>query len=109
MRILLVSENYYPHYGGIAEHVHHMALELRERGHHVDLLTGDFGRQDPPDPEWVTRIGYVRMVSLNNSRAPMTFGSMLSQQVQKVVTRGYDIVHIHGPIAPFLPLLAIPR
>jgi phosphatidylinositol alpha-mannosyltransferase len=107
MRILLVSENYYPHFGGIAEHVHHMALELRRRRHEVGLLTGDFGTQSTIDPDWVTRVGRVHMISANRSRSPVVIGSHLSQNVSQTVARGYDIVHIHGPIAPFLPLLVL--
>src|SRR5438874_1995186 len=37
LRIALVTEYYYPHLGGVCEHVHFFAREARRRGHHVDL------------------------------------------------------------------------
>ena len=39
LRIALVTEYYYPHLGGVCEHVHFFAREARRRGHHVDIIT----------------------------------------------------------------------
>src|SRR5512146_1404008 len=39
LRIAHVTEYYYPHLGGICEHVHFFAREARRRGHHVDVIT----------------------------------------------------------------------
>ena len=39
LRIALVTEYYYPHLGGVCEHVHFFAREARRRGHHVDVIT----------------------------------------------------------------------
>ena len=30
MKIGIVSQSYYPRYGGVTEHVHHTAVELRK-------------------------------------------------------------------------------
>ena len=41
LRIALVTESYYPHVGGVCEHVHFLAREVRRRGHHVDIVTSN--------------------------------------------------------------------
>ena len=41
LRIALVTEYYYPHLGGVCEHVHFFAREARRRGHHVDVITSN--------------------------------------------------------------------
>ena len=41
LRIALVTEYYYPHLGGVCEHVHFFAREARRRGHHVDIVTSN--------------------------------------------------------------------
>ncbi len=42
MRVGIVSQSYYPRYGGVTEHVHALAVELRRRGHEVTVLTSRF-------------------------------------------------------------------
>ena len=39
LRIALVTEYYYPHLGGVCEHVHFFAREARKYGHEVDIIT----------------------------------------------------------------------
>src|SRR5437660_6819814 len=50
MRIALVTEFYYPHLGGVTEHVHNLALEFRRRGHDAIVITANMKGQgtDPP-------------------------------------------------------------
>ena len=42
MKIALVSQSYYPRFGGVTEHVAHTASELRTRGHEVTVVTTAF-------------------------------------------------------------------
>src|SRR5262249_51385592 len=39
IRVALVTEYYYPHFGGVTEHVHHLATHLRRRGHFAAVVT----------------------------------------------------------------------
>src|SRR3990170_311738 len=41
LRIAVVTEYYYPHLGGICEHVHFFTREARRLGHHVDIVTSN--------------------------------------------------------------------
>ena len=106
LRIALVTEYYYPHLGGVCEHVHFFAREARRRGHHVDVITSHIpGAEHQPH---VIRIGRSQPVYCNGSQARITVGLGLRRQMRKVLRLGrYDIVHVHSPLTPVLPLLAI--
>src|SRR5204862_453042 len=62
MRIALVTEFYYPHLGGVSEHVHHLALELRRRGHDATVITSNMTGQGD-DPPFVRRLGTSRLMA----------------------------------------------
>jgi phosphatidylinositol alpha-mannosyltransferase len=106
LRIALVTEYYYPHLGGVCEHVHFFAREARRRGHHVDIITSHIPGAEP-QPH-VIRLGRSQPVYANGSQARVTVGLGLRRQLRAVLRRGrYDIVHVHSPLTPVLPLLAI--
>jgi phosphatidylinositol alpha-mannosyltransferase len=106
LRIALVTEYYYPHLGGICEHVHYFAREARAHGHHVDIITSDL-EGAAPMPH-VIRIGRSQSVYANGSQARITVGFGLRRRMRDVLRHGrYDIVHVHSPLSPVLPVLAI--
>jgi phosphatidylinositol alpha-mannosyltransferase len=106
LRIALVTEYYYPHLGGICEHVHFFAKEARLRGHHVDIITSNLPGA-LPEPG-VIRIGRSQPVYANGSQARITVGLSLRKDMRRILREGaYDIVHVHSPLSPVLPILAI--
>jgi phosphatidyl-myo-inositol alpha-mannosyltransferase len=106
MRIALVTEYYYPHLGGVCEHVHFFAREARRRGHHVDIITSQIPGAEP-QPH-VIRLGRSQPVYCNGSQARITIGLGLRRKMRAVLRGGrYDVVHVHSPLTPVLPLLAI--
>ena len=106
MRIALVTEYYYPHVGGICEHVHYLAREARRLGHHADVITSNLPGA-VPQPH-VIRIGESAPVHANGSMARVTVGRGLRRRMRAVLAEGaYDVVHVHAPLTPSLPILAI--
>jgi len=106
LRIGLVTEYYYPHLGGVCEHVHFFAREARRHGHSVDIITSKLpGTESQPG---VIRLGRSMPVYFNGSQARITLGRTLRRDLRQVFRDGqYDIVHVHSPLTPTLPLLAI--
>jgi phosphatidyl-myo-inositol alpha-mannosyltransferase len=86
--------------------VHFFAREARLRGHHVDIITSNLPGA-VPEPN-VIRIGRSQPVYMNQSQARITIGRGIRKQVRRVLRQGrYDIVHVHSPLTPVLPMLAI--
>lgn len=106
LRIALVTEYYYPHLGGVVEHVHFFAREARKLGHHVDIITSNVeGARAEPH---VIRIGRSQTIYFNGSQARITLGMGIRHKLRKLFASGnYDIVHVHSPLTPVLPLAAI--
>jgi phosphatidylinositol alpha-mannosyltransferase len=110
----MVSDNFYPYVGGIAEHVHFLAAELRKRGHTVKVLTAHVGGRmmeymaSTPEEEQVKRIGTGWVIRSNRSFARVSVAWRPVAQIRKYFNaERFDVVHIHGSLAPTLPLAAI--
>ncbi len=108
MRIGIVSQSYYPRYGGVTEHVHSTAQELRKRGHDVHIITSRFRQGESPDTNGVIRLGYNVLVPFNKAFVDVTLGMRLRDQLRGVFRSfEFDLIHTHCPTAPSLPILAI--
>ena len=105
MRILFVSDFYYPHIGGVTEHIYHLANEFENMGHEVSILTADIEGDLKPDERRVIRLGKSMVIPMNQSNARITGWINLSRLSN--VINDYDVIHIHGIIAPTLPLLSL--
>jgi len=105
MKILFISDFYYPHVGGVTEHIYHLANEFENMGHKVSILTADIQGDLKPDERRVIRLGKSMVIPMNQSNARLTGWVDLS--VLSSVVNDYDVIHIHGIIAPTLPLLSL--
>ena len=107
MRIALVTEYYYPHLGGVCEHVHHFARQARASGHHVDVITS-YIRDSGAAPPHVIRLGHSVPWFINGSQSRITVGRDLRRRMRRTLEEGgYDLVHVHSPLTPVLPMLAV--
>jgi phosphatidylinositol alpha-mannosyltransferase len=112
VRIVLVTEFYYPHAGGITEHVHHLGRSLVRRGHKVVIVTNHVAEaprspsRETVDGLEVVRIGIGMPVESNGSQSRVTIGLQLERKMREVVA-GADLVHTHSPLFPMLPYLAL--
>src|SRR5256884_1474093 len=105
MRIALVAEDYYPQLGGVPEHVHNPALQLNGWGHPTTVVASCMG--DYPDAKFGHRVGTSRVIYSNGGVSRVTTGWRLRRRLEEVFRNGrYDIVHVHGGLAPTLGLAA---
>ncbi|AEH44952.1 glycosyl transferase group 1 [Thermodesulfatator indicus DSM 15286] len=111
LKIAIVTEYYYPILGGITEHVHHFAKELLAKGHEVTIITpeaGPFGRDVGEIANHIIKLGRSVSIYSNDSFARISLGQDLGSQLEKILFEGqFDLVHVHSPLTPTLPLLAI--
>lgn len=107
LRIAIVTQAYRPAVGGVTEHVDATARGLRERGQDVTVITSRFERSAAPEPG-VLRIGWNLVVPYNGAENNVTLGLGLAGRLDAAFRRGrYDVVHVHCPLSPTLPLLAL--
>lgn len=108
MKIGIVSQSYYPRFGGVTEHVHHTALELQRRGHRVTVVTSRFRGRAEDFGVPVERVGYNVLIPFNRAFVDFTVGLDLRSGLDRVFRRhDFDLVHVHCPLAPSLPLIAV--
>ena len=115
MRIALVTEFYYPHLGGVTEHVHHLARLFNAAGHPTFVVTGHMrppvGAPDAAeydrDAAFVRRVGTSRVIYSSGSFARLTTGWALRRRLRDLFrAEQIDIVHVHGGLAPTFGLVA---
>jgi phosphatidylinositol alpha-mannosyltransferase len=111
MRLAIVTEYFYPTLGGVQEHVFHFAREVRRRGHEATVITSAVPGAPslPPAIERnVIRLGRSVSVDSNGSVGRVTIGLDLRQRLTSLlVPERFDLVHVHVPLAPVLPMLAV--
>lgn len=108
MRIAFVSEFYYPHLGGVTEHVYNLSRELRVLGHSTIVITSNMRGQTREDPG-VHRIGRSRVLYSNGSFCRVTTGWRLHSEIAEILRReSVDVIHLHGALAPTLGMLVPP-
>jgi phosphatidylinositol alpha-mannosyltransferase len=106
MKILQVSDSYYPDPGGVSEVLHHLSSALRNLGNEVHILTG--GHPQAREDKTVTRLGHRMSLRANKSEVNWTFTPTLFFKVRTFIQKNFfDIIHTHGPFAPNLPFLAL--
>jgi phosphatidylinositol alpha-mannosyltransferase len=106
MRILQVSDSYYPDPGGVSEVLYHLTKALRNRGNEVHILTG--GYPDAKKEKGVTRLGKRISLRANKSEINWTFSPGLFPKVKRFISNNsFDIIHTHGPFAPNMSFLAL--
>jgi phosphatidylinositol alpha-mannosyltransferase len=107
MRVALISEYYFPHLGGITEHVYNLALELNRAGHNAIIITSHIRGEEKDEP-FLRRVGTSRLFFSNGSFSRFTTGWDLKERIGRILdNEGIDLVHLHGPLAPTLNTVSL--
>ena len=114
MQVALVSPYSWTYPGGVTRHIEALAVELLASGHDVRVLapydrderrTAWLHRGSRPQhreaPEWLISLGPTIGWPLNgavSNLAPTPFA--IATLRRELRTGGYDVVHLHEPVAP---------
>jgi phosphatidylinositol alpha-mannosyltransferase len=110
MKICLVSPYDFAREGGVNQHIIALAEEFRNQGHIVKIMAPSSANEDEAlqaDPN-IYRVGNVVPIKANGSVARITLSLNLSGQIKKILqSEQFDVIHIHEPLMPALPLTVL--
>ena len=108
MKIALVSPYDFASYGGVTKHITHLAAEFRRAGHDVHIIAPCSATPTVEPPAPLHRLGRPVSFPANGSIARVGVGSRLGNEVAEIMATGaFDIVHLHEPLLPALPLAVL--
>jgi len=98
LKILLCSDSYYPHPGGVSEYMHFLGKYLRATGNEVIILAPKYS--DPYEDDTHTkRIGRCIFFNGNKATITVTFHHKLPILVRNYIkSENFDVIHTNGPI-----------
>ncbi len=111
MRIVFITEHFYPYTGGIAEHTFYLANELSKR-HKVYVIAPVYPSSDfiplPSAPRFeILRIGKATFFPANGSLVAFTYTPLSIWRLRQFLkTNPFDIIHIQGAPVPTLPFFS---
>ncbi|MDX6690037.1 MAG: phosphatidyl-myo-inositol alpha-mannosyltransferase [Solirubrobacteraceae bacterium] len=113
MRIALVSPYSWTYPGGVTRHIEALAEQYEAAGHDVRVLSP----VDPDDrlavrlhrgarpsqrplPEYLVPLGRTLGFASNGAVSNVAYGVSTVVALRRELERGYDVVHLHEPVAP---------
>ena len=109
MKVAMVSPYDFAWPGGVNAHVTQLSAELRQRGHEVTIIapgTPTHPAEQCGLPDNFIPMGRSVPLSAGGSTARVTLSWWLWPQVRRLIARErFDLVHVHEPLAPLLPLM----
>ncbi len=120
MRIALVSPYSWTYPGGVTRHIHALAEQFIAAGHDVRVLTPydpvdltsavlhrGAGPQALPAPDYLVSLGRTVGFKANGAVSNLTITPHgVAALHRELRTGGYDVVHIHEPVAPLASWVA---
>jgi len=118
MKIAMVSPYDFAWPGGVNAHVSQLSGELRQRGHCVRVIAPYSSPRSPASavgsapaesaPRDFIPMGRSVPLSAGGSKARVTLSWWLYPRVRQLMARErFDVVHLHEPLAPLLPLMVL--
>ncbi len=111
LKLALVSPYDFAYPGGVTAHVVHLAEQFRQRGHDVHIVAPSSDDETEPDVlanADVHRIGRVVAIPANGSVARITLSLRAYLQAKTLLrAEQFDLVHLHEPMMPALPLTVL--
>ena len=114
MRILMISDVYFPRVNGVSTSIQTFARGLVASGHEVTLIAPDYGAQDGQDqaePFEVLRVAsrYLPLDPEDRLLRPGRVRALLGSDGTGLKGRGFDLVHIQTPFVAHYTGLSLAR
>ena len=94
MRILMISDVYFPRINGVSTSIQTFRSEMQKLGHEVTLITPDYGTDSTPELDTI-RIP-ARKVILDPEDRMMSMSALMKLKDQ-LHTQNFDLIHVHTP------------
>lgn len=112
MKICLVSPYDFAREGGVNQHILWLAENFRALGHEVKIMAPTSADLEDEDEVGqgipIYHVGNIMPIKANGSVARITLSLNLSGQVKAILQREhFDVVHLHEPLMPALPLTVL--
>lgn len=102
MKILFISDVYFPRVNGVSTSIRTFVRELQAMGHEVLLIAPDYG-METEDEQWVMRIP-ARRIYFDPEDRLMKYGAAMERLIE-LRRRDFDLIHVHTPfVAHYLGL-----
>ena len=107
MKIALVSPYDHAVAGGVRAHILGLDKEFRAMGHEVKILAPASG-ESKVAPNVIVVSDHVVPVGIAGSKARITLSLSVYRRVKHILKEEqFDIVHVHEPLVPTLPLFVL--
>jgi 1,2-diacylglycerol 3-alpha-glucosyltransferase len=106
MRVLMISDVYFPRVNGVSTSIQTFAREFTALGHSVTLLAPDYGQQTP-EPFEVIRIP-ARYLPFDPEDRMLRWRRLRAHR-DGLLAAKFDLVHIHTPFVAHYAGLALSR
>ena len=102
MKILFISDVYFPRINGVSTSIRTFVKQMQAMGHDVHLIAPDYGVKTEDD-DWIKRIP-ARSIYFDPEDKLMKFGAAIDT-LADLRKEEYDLIHIHTPfVAHYLGL-----
>jgi len=108
MRILFVSPFDFGAAGGVNEHIIQLDRQFQALGHETRILAATSIDHGEHDDGHVYRLGQAVPIPSNGSMARITLSPLVIHKVRQFLeSEQFDVIHLHEPLAPVLPLAVL--
>lgn len=108
MKIALISPYDFAFPSGVNNNITHTAACFREWGHEVTIIGPCSDDEASLPPNFIHALGGVLSFPFAGSMARINLSPRVYRQVKKLLQQHqFDVVHLHEPMTPALPLVAL--
>jgi glycosyltransferase involved in cell wall biosynthesis len=102
MKILYISDVYFPRINGVSTSIRTFVKQMQSLGHEVHLIAPDYAASTE-DESWIKRIP-ARSIYFDPEDKLMKWGAAM-QKLPELRRENYDLIHVHTPfVAHYLGL-----